>query len=69
MEVDERTGMYVSTTELDITEGKVIEALKARSQQSIPDPDSWLDEELRRNIFLTTVDAMLNWARRSSLWR
>jgi len=68
MEVDEPTGMYVSTTELDITEGKVIEALKARSQQSIPDPDSWLDEELRRNIFLTTVDAMLNWARRSSLW-
>ena len=68
MEVDERTGMYVSTTELDITEGKVIEALKKHSRQPIPDPDSWLEEELRRNILLTTVDAILNWARRSSLW-
>jgi NADH-quinone oxidoreductase subunit B len=68
MEVDERTGMYVSTTELDVTEGKVIEALKARSQQPIPDPDGWLDEELKRNILLTTVDAMLNWARSASLW-
>ena len=68
MEVDERTGMYVSTTELDITEGKVIEALKKHSRQPIPDPDSWLEEELERNILLTTVDAILNWARRSSLW-
>ncbi len=69
MEVDERTGIYVySDKELDRTEGEVIEALKAHSQQPIPDPDGWLDEELRRNILLTTVDAMLNWARRSSLW-
>jgi NADH-quinone oxidoreductase subunit B len=68
MEVDERTGMYISTTELDVTEGKIIEALKARSQQPIPDPDGWLDEELKRNILLTTVDAMLNWARSASLW-
>jgi len=68
MEVDERTGMYVSTTELDIIEGKVVEALKKHSRQPIPDPDSWLEEELRRNILLTTVDAILNWARRSSLW-
>jgi len=68
MEVDEPTGMYVSTTELDITEGKVIEALKKHSRQPIPDPDRWLEEELERNILLTTVDAILNWARRSSLW-
>ena len=68
MEVDERTGIYVSTTELDITEGKVIEALKKHSRQPIPDPDRWLEEELERNILLTTVDAILNWARRSSLW-
>ena len=68
MEVDEPTGMYVSATELDIAEGKVIEALKKRSQQPIPDPDQWLDEELSRNILLTSVDAILNWARRSSLW-
>jgi len=66
MEVTQR---YIySDTELDRTEGEAIEALKASSQQPIPDPDRWLDEELERNIFLTSLDTILNWARRSSLW-
>ena len=64
-----RTSKYIySDTELDRVEGEEIEALKAHSQQPIPDPDRWLDEELHRNILLTTLDAVLNWARRSSLW-
>ncbi len=49
-------------------EGKAIEALKQSAPQAIPDPDSWLEEELRRNIVVTSVDAVLDWARRSSLW-
>ncbi len=69
MEVDEQAGLYVySDTELDRAEGAAIESLKAHCQQAIPDPDKWLEEELRRNILLTSVDFMLNWARRSSLW-
>jgi NADH-quinone oxidoreductase subunit B len=69
MEISERTGRYIySDTELDRAEGEAIEALKERSQEPIPDRDRWLDEELRRNILLTTVDAVLNWAQRSSLW-
>jgi NADH-quinone oxidoreductase subunit B len=69
MEVNEQPGRYIySDTELDRAEGEQIEALKARTQEPIPDPDKWLDEELSRNVLLTTVDAILNWARRSSLW-
>ena len=69
MEVDERTGLQVySARELDRTEGEAIESLKAHCQQAIPDPDRWLEEELRHNILLTSVDFILNWARRSSLW-
>ncbi len=68
MEVGEVRKYIYSDTELDQAEGEQIEALKARSQQPIPDPDQWLDEELRRNILLTSVDAVINWARRSSLW-
>jgi len=68
MEVGEARKYIYSDTELDQAEGEQIEALKARSQQPIPDPDRWLDEELRRNILLTTVDTVINWARRSSLW-
>ena len=69
MEIEERAGLYIySDTQLDKEEGEGIETLKASSQQPLPDPDRWLDEELRRHILLTSVDAVLNWARRSSLW-
>ena len=61
-------GDVYSSRQLDKAEGEAIESVMARSQQSIPDPDEWLEQELRRNILLTSVDAMLNWARRSSLW-
>jgi NADH-quinone oxidoreductase subunit B len=69
MEVEDITKRYTySAVELDRAEGEMIEALKAGSQQPIPDPDKWLEEKLERNIILTTVDGLLNWARRSSLW-
>jgi NADH-quinone oxidoreductase subunit B len=42
--------------------------LRANSQESIPDPDQWLEEELEQNILLTTVDWVINWGQRSSLW-
>ncbi|MAH38941.1 MAG: NADH-quinone oxidoreductase subunit B [Dehalococcoidales bacterium] len=57
-----------SDSELNRYEGEVIKELKARSEKPIPDPDEWLDEELNKNILLTTVDSVLNWARRSSVW-
>lgn len=53
---------------LEKTEGTQIEALKANSVSIIHDPDEWLDEEIKRNILLTTVDWVIDWARRSSLW-
>ncbi len=54
--------------EIDLHEGRVIEELKARSRESIPDPTAWLDVEIKRNIVLTSLDWAINWARRSSLW-
>jgi len=68
MEVSQPKELAYSETELNRTEGAIIENLKAGAQQPIADPDKWLDEELKKNIFLTTVDAAINWARRSSLW-
>ena len=67
MEV-ENIDKYYSVSELERAEGEQIEALRAHSQEPFPDPDRWLDEELTRNILLTTMDAMINWARRSSVW-
>jgi len=68
MEVTEPRQYIYSDTELDRHEGQEIEDLIASSQQPIPDPDRWLDEDIDRNILVTSIDAILNWARRSSLW-
>ena len=66
MEV-ERYGI-VPSNELDIAEGLKINSLMAASQQPIPDPDKWLDEELSRNVLITTVDYVLDWARSRSIF-
>ena len=69
MEVEDILRAYIyADTELDKAEGEAIEALKARCQQAIPDPDRWLEEEAQHNILVTSIDYVVNWARRSSLW-
>jgi NADH-quinone oxidoreductase subunit B len=68
MEIGSDKEYIYSSTELDRDEGRIINEVKAGSRESIPDPDAWLDEELKRNIILTSVDWVINWARRSSLW-
>ncbi len=68
MEVGDEQKYIYSDTELDRYEGQIIEDLKASSQEIIPDPDTWLDEEVKRNVMLSTVDSVINWAKRSSLW-
>ena len=68
MEVDATHRYAYLDKDLDRTEGETIETMRERSQLSIPDPDRWLEEEPERNILLTSVDKVLNWARRSSLW-
>lgn len=57
-----------SSDKLDEAEGAAIEALRTASQKVIGDPDQWLGELPAGNIFLTTLDIALDWARRSSLW-
>jgi len=69
MEVDITREQVYSLEEADKREAEVIESLKAKSlQRIIPDRDEWLDEEIKRNVLMTTVDAVVNWARRSSLF-
>ncbi len=68
MEVNSPLAVY-DASELDRLEGDNINQLKQRCQQPFPDPDKWLDESnIDRNIMVTTLEAALNWARRSSLW-
>jgi len=68
MEVSGNREYIYSDVELDQDEGKLIEEMKASSGQIIPDPDQWLEQEQPKNMMLTTVDALINWGQRSSLW-
>jgi len=68
MEVSSEKHYIYADADLDRYEGKIIEDMKAEKPEAIPDPDAWLDEEFKRNILLTSVDAVINWSRRSSLW-
>jgi NADH-quinone oxidoreductase subunit B len=71
MEIGRNQEPVYDAAELDRYEGRIIEDLKAElkggARESIPDPDAWLDEDLKRNIILTSVDTIIDWARRSSL--
>ena len=57
-----------SDKELDKTEGQDIESTKNLYQTPIADPDAWLGEEASHNIILASADALINWARSSSVW-
>jgi NADH-quinone oxidoreductase subunit B len=67
MEV-KKGGFDFSLEEMDRNEGKQIEELMSRSQRPLPDPDEWLEEEIRRNVLVTTIDRVLNWGRHYSVW-
>jgi len=69
VEIDNRSGAcpYNSRSQ-DLSEGLQVAALKDNCENVIPDPDAWLDAEIKRNILLTTVDWAVDWAKRSSLW-
>ena len=57
-----------SAKELDRSEGEGIESTKKLYQTPIADPDAWLEEEASHNIIFASADALINWARSSSVW-
>lgn len=54
--------------ELDKTEGSGINDLMAQCRQRLPDPIDWMEGEAPRGILITSIDALINWGRRSSVW-
>ena len=60
--------LYESTWELDRTEGTQVNELKATHTEAIAVPAIGVPEDLKRNLAVTSVDALLNWSRKSAVW-
>tara|TARA_Y100000310_G_C20437743_1_gene694540 strand:- start:61 stop:657 length:597 start_codon:yes stop_codon:yes gene_type:complete len=57
-----------SWEEMDRGEVLSIEQLRAGSAEALHDPDAWIDDEVKRGVLITSLDAMLGWSRRYSTW-
>jgi NADH-quinone oxidoreductase subunit B len=61
--------LYLTTDELDRHEGEVISTLKSESIEPYSEPVlEELQEGFRQGIVVTSVDALLNWSRKSAVW-
>ena len=60
--------LYSQTSEIDFEEGDVINKMKKENIQEIPVDDLSSNDELKKSAFVTSVDFLLNWARKSSLF-
>ena len=60
--------LYATTWQLDREEGARIQHLKDTSLAPYDEPLLEVPEDLGRNVMVTSVDALLNWGRRSAVW-
>ena len=57
-----------SDRDLDKKEGEGIESLQQQYKIAIEDPDAWQEAQGSHNFILGSADALINWARSSSVW-
>ena len=57
-----------SDRDLDKKEGDGIESLQQQYKIAIEDPDAWQEKQGSHNFILGSADALINWARSSSVW-
>ena len=60
--------LYATTWELDQAEGRYVNDLKATHTVPLADPLVEVPDDLQRNVAVTSVDALLNWSRKSAVW-
>ena len=60
--------LYSRTWDEDRAEGQVIESLRRTNTEPLAEPLLEVPEDLKRNIAVTSLDALLNWGRKSALW-
>ncbi len=60
--------LHTTTLELDREEGSYINHLKANNVEPLAEPLLEVPDDLQRNLAVTSVDALLNWGRKSAVW-
>ena len=60
--------LHATTWELDRVEGQYVNDLKASHTEPLADPLVEVPDDLERNLLVTSVDALLNWGRKSAVW-
>tara|TARA_B100001996_G_scaffold328075_1_gene275187 strand:- start:5157 stop:5783 length:627 start_codon:yes stop_codon:yes gene_type:complete len=72
MELDKNNNLnlplYTQTSDLDFEEGDVINDMKANNINELPVDDLSENKDLKKSAFVTSVDFLLNWARKSSIF-
>lgn len=66
--LDRSNPLYGQTAENDREEGATISHMKATRVESYPEPLLEAPSEFKRNLLVTTVDSLLNWGRKSSVF-
>ncbi len=60
--------LSATTWDLDRSEGDYINHLKSTNIDPLSEPLVDVPDDFKRNIAVTSVDALLNWGRKSALW-
>ena len=60
--------LYQATWDVDREEGEYINNLKSSHTVALSEPIIDVPDDLQRNLAVTTVDALINWGRKSAVW-
>ena len=60
--------LYSTTWDLDYKEGDYINHLKSTHTEEIAEPIIEVPNDLEKNIAVTSIDALIGWGRKSSVW-
>ncbi|MBI4339366.1 MAG: NADH-quinone oxidoreductase subunit B, partial [Chloroflexi bacterium] len=67
-EIQRPLPLHATTWDLDRAEGAEVQNLKDTAVAPLREPFLEVPEGLQRSVVVTTMDALLNWGRRSAVW-
>ena len=64
----ESTPLHTRTWDIDRDEGRTVSQLRDTSTEPLAEPLLEVPDDLKGNLLVTSVDALVNWGRKSALW-